>query len=124
MIPVWEPVSSDTEDNASFAGTRVVLCGAAEADRALIKHHYPQVSFIDIRPADDIEGIADKLQAYGSIDHVLWIAPSHRGSIGSDGQEEAVLHLFKLVKACLQLGYGEKQLEWSQTVQARTGYAT
>ncbi|MEC1541502.1 polyketide synthase PksM [Bacillus subtilis] len=120
MIPVWEPVSSDTEDNASFAGTRVVLCGAAEADRALIKHHYPQVSFIDIRPADDIEGIADKLQAYGSIDHVLWIAPSHRGSIGSDGQGEAVLHLFKLVKACLQLGYGEKQLEWSLvTVQAQ-----
>lgn len=118
MIPVWEPVSLEAEDNASFAGKRAVLCGAAEADRTFIKHHYPQISFVDIRPADDIEAIADKLQAYGSIDHVLWIAPSDLEN--SDRQGEAVLNLFKFVKACLQLGYGEKQLEWSLvTVQAQ-----
>lgn len=35
-------------------------------------------------------------------------------------QEENVLHVFKLVKALLQLGYGGEKLEWSIiTVQAR-----
>lgn len=121
MIPAWEPVSPDQEDNAPFIGTRAVLCGGTEGERALIKHyHHSQVSFIDIRPADDIDTIADKLQAYGSIDHVLWIAPPYSENMLSEGQEEAVLQAFKIVKACLQLGYGEKQLEWSLvTVQAQ-----
>lgn len=120
MIPVWEPVSPVKESDAVITGTRAVLCGGSEGERTLIKRHYPQVSFIDIRPADDIDAIADKLQAYGSIDHVLWIAPSHPENVCSDRQEESVLHLFKLVKACLQLGYSEKKLEWSLvTVQAQ-----
>ncbi|MCY8131944.1 hypothetical protein MOC33_23655, partial [Bacillus spizizenii] len=91
------------------------------------QHHHSQVSFIDIRPADDIDAIADKLQAYGSIDHVLWIAPPYSENMLSEGQEEAVLQAFKIVKAFLQLGYGEKQLEWSLvTVQAQpvTQYET
>ncbi|MCY7972673.1 SDR family NAD(P)-dependent oxidoreductase [Bacillus spizizenii] len=128
MIPAWEPVSPDQEDNAPFIGTRAVLCGGTEGERALIKqHHHSQVSFIDIRPADDIDAIADKLQAYGSIDHVLWIAPPYSENMLSEGQEEAVLQAFKIVKAFLQLGYGEKQLEWSLvTVQAQpvTQYET
>ncbi|MEG7378239.1 SDR family NAD(P)-dependent oxidoreductase [Bacillus subtilis] len=120
MIPVWEPVSPNGEDNALFVAARAVLCGGTEGERTLIKQHHPQVSFIDIRSADDIAAIADKLQACGGIDHVLWMAPSHPENIVSEGQEEAVLQAFKLVKACLLLGYGEKKLEWSfVTVQAQ-----
>ncbi|MCY8787193.1 SDR family NAD(P)-dependent oxidoreductase [Bacillus inaquosorum] len=120
MIPAWEPVSPNGEDNASFVGMQAVLCGGTEGERMLIKQHHPLVSFVDIRPADDTAAIADKLQACGDIDHVLWIAPSHPENMVSEGQGEAVLQAFKLVKACLQLGYGEKKLEWSfVTVQAQ-----
>ncbi|KAA6474297.1 SDR family NAD(P)-dependent oxidoreductase [Bacillus swezeyi] len=121
MIPVWEPVSPDAEGGGvSVAGEQAVLLGGTENERKLMKQRYPQASVLDIKPADHIDVIAKKLQTYGSIDHVMWIAPSHAEHMFIEGQEENVHHLFKLVKALLQSGYGGKKLEWSiVTVQAQ-----
>ncbi|PAY12901.1 SDR family NAD(P)-dependent oxidoreductase [Bacillus sp. 7705b] len=120
MVPVWEPVSPNAESGVSAAGGQAVLLGGTEHEQKLMKQYYPQAVVLDIQPADHMETITNKLQACGSIDHVLWIAPLHSEQMFIEEQEENVLHVFKLVKALLQLGYGGEKLEWSIiTVQAQ-----
>ncbi|MGE0942799.1 SDR family oxidoreductase, partial [Bacillus wiedmannii] len=125
MIPVWEPISADAEDDLPAFEERAVLIGGSEDDRRLIKQHDSKITVLDVQSTDDISAISNKLQACGSIDHVIWIAPSRQLNIMSEDmfiedQEKNVLHVFKIVKALLQSGYGDKAVTWSLvTVQAQ-----
>ncbi|MGY3837443.1 SDR family NAD(P)-dependent oxidoreductase [Bacillus atrophaeus] len=125
MIPVWEPISADAEDDPPAFEERSVLIGGSEDDPRLIKQHDSKITVLDVQSTDDISAISNKLQACGSIDHVIWIAPSRQLNIMSEDmfiedQEKNVLHVFKIVKALLQSGYGDKDVTWSLvTVQAQ-----
>ena len=83
-----------------------------------IRQHYPQVQSLPIRVGDDIDRMARTLNATldgAIIDHLFWIAPRHdRNTLALErlvsDQEHGVIHLFRIIKTLLQLGYGNRAL--------------
>ncbi|HEY0834876.1 MAG TPA: SDR family NAD(P)-dependent oxidoreductase, partial [Azospirillum sp.] len=90
----------------------VLVVGAGAAQRPAIAAIHPAARWLDIAAEADIGALADRLRSFGDLDHVLWLAPPSADGLDTlVGQQRAgLLHLFRLVKALLQLGYGDRAL--------------
>ena len=83
-----------------------------------IRQHYPQARSLSIHAGDEIDRMARALEAASDgtvIDHLFSIAPQQGkasldiGTLVND-QDHGVIHLFRTIKALLQLGYGNRAL--------------
>src|SRR5262249_36757451 len=97
---------------------RIAIIGGDDAAVGAIRHHYPQARVVATRAGDDIDSIAHALQASldgAVIDHLFWIAPQWENTALAtqnlvSAQDYGVIHLFRTIKALLQLGYGTRTL--------------
>src|SRR5262249_12989193 len=98
------------------ATDRIAIIGWDDTAVGAIRHHYSQAQVVAVRAGDDIDSIAHALQASldgAAIDHLFWIAPQRENTaltaqnlVGA--QDHGVIHLFRTIKALLQLGYGTR----------------
>lgn len=116
LSPVWEPVNGMPNGNSAIPEGRFVVAG--QGAQALDGIDDRDVLRLQTGELAATETIIRRISAHGWIDHVIWHAPHHRRSVlvGGDGviqdQEEGVLECFRLIKALLTLGYGERELNW------------
>ncbi|GAE05097.1 malonyl CoA-acyl carrier protein transacylase [Paenibacillus sp. JCM 10914] len=118
LVPVWDVVPPAKGERHPQASDRVLVVGGAE-NRSAIQQLYPRMQYIDITSKDTITDIAAQIEAYGRIDHMIWIAPPERSpeSIAEGEwikrQEIGVLPLFRMIKALIRLGYSARSLGWT-----------
>jgi len=114
LVPVWNPVPSDTFNRVDFPeSTKILLLGSEQNRLGWVHKSYPNTQFLQIPANATIETLQDKLKDR-SFDHLLWIAPDE----GDDAQilaqqEHGVLALFRIIKALLNLGYSHRDLQWT-----------
>ena len=65
-----------------------------------------------------VEQIAAEIAGLGPLEHVIWLAPETRTSAVADEsclaeQARGVFLVFRLVKALLSLGYGDRDVSWT-----------
>ncbi|MBN4053213.1 SDR family NAD(P)-dependent oxidoreductase, partial [bacterium AH-315-L15] len=118
LTPVWDVVRVKKGQPNPSPTDQVVIVGGTQDHRSAIQQHYPRARVLEIQSRDTIDAIAKKLEAQGSLNHILWIAPHHSlGSLAEDGlieeQNRGVLQVFRMIKALLSLGYGSRDLGWS-----------
>ncbi|HEX6095443.1 MAG TPA: SDR family NAD(P)-dependent oxidoreductase [Thermoanaerobaculia bacterium] len=125
LLPIWNPVRVDAGSSALPVGD-VLLLGGDRAQREWVRSSCPAAQLLDLAPDAGIDRIAEALGAR-SFEELLWIAPDVT-SPGADErivdqQEEGVLAVFRIIKALLQLGYGNRKLRWT-IVTGRTQRVT
>ncbi|WP_245448623.1 SDR family NAD(P)-dependent oxidoreductase, partial [Bradyrhizobium nitroreducens] len=113
LVPVWQAVASGDAAVWPQRDQRVVVIGdGAQLWQAL--EGYGQVQMLALSANDGIERIAERLEAMGQIDHVLWAVPAAAHELTSedliDAQQDGVFSGFRLIKALLSLGYGKQRL--------------
>ncbi|MCP6681311.1 SDR family NAD(P)-dependent oxidoreductase [Bacillus nakamurai] len=110
MIPAWEPIAERFGEAKTLRGQAAVF-GGTESQRTHIKRHLPNAAFLPIRSTDDITSMTKMLEA-SEWEQIIWVAPQSDSADSLKEQERNVFHIFKLMKALLTLGYGEKNLNW------------
>jgi len=118
LAPVWDAFVAIKNDSlSSDLDNIVVFCEAGSAQK-IAQQAYPNARVLLIDGGDAIESLAEQLACDVPLKHIVWLAPAGElDSIAQDivieSQQRGVLHLFRLVKALLQLNYGSKVLNWS-----------
>ena len=122
FVPVWNPSRPEIYQKAILSGsTKVLLLGADQTDLDWLQKSQPNASLLTLPSNATIDTIQGKLKDC-SFDHLLWIAPdvirANDQSRQSDmpvveQQELGVLAVYRITKALLQLGYGDKELRWT-----------
>jgi len=118
MTPTWDTATLEKVRRFPAPDDGVVIVGGTAANRRIIQQHYPEARHLETEPTDSIDIIAEKLQDYATIDHIIWIAPHKAlGSLGDEAlieeQNQGVLYCFRMIKALLGSGYGNRDLGWS-----------
>ncbi|SFJ89231.1 SDR family NAD(P)-dependent oxidoreductase, partial [Thermoflavimicrobium dichotomicum] len=125
LIPVWDTVPLEKGSLLPAQTEKIVVVGGTEENRETIQQLYPQAQFLALDGHETIEKIAERLNDYGWIDHLIWIAPSPSSVSCVDNaliedQKQGVYLVFRTIKALLRLGYGTRDLGWSViTIQAQ-----
>lgn len=122
LIPVWNPLSIEAITKTILPeSSEILLVGGNEEQLSWVKKSYPKANLIQLSSGSSIKTIQAKLKGF-SFDHLLWIAPDvtlgneqiNDADINIIGkQEDGVLAVFRIIKALLQLGYGEIELHWT-----------
>ncbi|MCB2360150.1 SDR family NAD(P)-dependent oxidoreductase [Clostridium estertheticum] len=118
MAPVWDLVSIEELNKNPKQIDEVVVIGGNQENSAAIKSKYTNARFADIRGDDTIESIVKKLKIFSEINCIIWIANdkeiySIKDEALIEKQNEGVIMIFRIIKALLILGYGEKHISWS-----------
>lgn len=117
MAPVWDQVQLE-RSNIPPIDERVVILGGNDNSRKAVQRQFPFAEELHIEPNASIHEIASQLEALGSFDHIVWLSPSRvtECEIGDEmleAQDQGVMQMFRLIKAILSLGYGEKKMSWT-----------
>ncbi|MGD2088021.1 MAG: SDR family NAD(P)-dependent oxidoreductase, partial [Candidatus Aminicenantes bacterium] len=126
LAPLWDSIPVEKDQIFPTPIHQVVIVGGTKDNRQAIQQVYPKARAMSIQPGETIDEIAQKLEAHGLIDHILWIAPHHPLKSPADDslieeQHQGILHCFRMIKALLGLGYGTRDLGWSViTIQTQT----
>ena len=115
LTPLWEVISIAPAPLFPALTDRVIIGGDLTENTSAIRQYYPNATQVKLQPGDTGATIAKKLTAHGNIDHLLWLAPPQALTALTDealieGQHEGVLQVFRLIKALLELGYGNRSL--------------
>lgn len=118
MAPVWDQVQTEKSGDIPSADERVVILGADDNSRSAVQRQFPLAKELHIEPHDSIHEIVNQLEAFGAFDHIVWISPSRvtECEVGDEmieAQNQGVIQLYRLIKAMLSLGYGEKTISWT-----------
>ena len=118
LTPAWETVSIKRVEIFPTLSERIVIVGGTKEQKSNIQKQYPNAAVLELQISDSIDEIAGKLIKYGTINHILWIAPYRKLKSLTDEilikeQNQGVLQVFKIIKALLKLGYGTRELGWS-----------
>lgn len=106
LIPAWEPVALEKAGEAAVDKQTAVFSGT-DSRHTRIKEHLPNASYYPIRSTDDIASLTHMLEGQKELEQIIWLAPQAESADSLKEQERNVLHVFKLMKALLALGYGE-----------------
>ncbi|MCU1347148.1 MAG: Beta-ketoacyl synthase, partial [Acidobacteria bacterium] len=123
FVPVWSAVRPEAS-TLPAESARVLLVGSDRTQLDWVRQSWPASEFLELIPASSVEAIGQQL-AGRAFDQLLWVAPDAGPDAGGsddliiDRQEEGVLAVFRIVKALLQLGYANRQLQWT-IVTSRT----
>ncbi|WP_309304407.1 SDR family NAD(P)-dependent oxidoreductase [Brevibacillus laterosporus] len=116
LTPVWDAVAVREEQSLVPAvSDRIVMIGGEEHARNALQTIYPNMAMLDISTGHSIEEIERMIKEYGSIDHILCVAPNNqlqsmKNETYLNDQKQDVLLYFRIIKALLLLGYGSKNL--------------
>ncbi|GBF32534.1 polyketide synthase of type I [Desulfocucumis palustris] len=125
LTPVWDSTPVEKSQNFPSSTEQVVIVGGVKDSRDAIQQHYSKARILEIQSNDSVNELVTRLEAYGFIDHILWIAPQNTlASMAEEAlieeQKQGALLVFKMIKALLQLGYGTRNLGWTViTTQAQ-----
>ena len=128
LTPVWDVVSIARASGQPLPSQaeQTVIIGGTEENRKTIGKYYPGAHILKIQSRDTVDGIIKKLEALGTIGHLLWIAPGHSLESLTDEalikeQNRGVLQVFRIIKALLHLGYDTRDLNWTViTIQTQS----
>jgi polyketide synthase PksL len=121
FVPVWNPVLPQAKAAPlSAQSKRVLLLGGNQATLEWAQRSQPEVQQVSISAAETIDQLEANLK-HCSFDQLLWIAPDVTQDYASldtndrliEQQEFGVLCVFRIIKALLRLGYGDKELRWT-----------
>lgn len=124
MTPVWDPVSIEEKHSLAPLEENIVIVGERGNSLSKLTDYCPNATILELAQGDNIEEIAGKLKGIGMIRNIIWAAPQNVTKNLTDNrfveeQDKGVLQVFRIIKALLRLGYGNKKLGWSLiTVQA------
>ena len=125
LLPVWNPVRI-AEATTTPSDRDVLLVGGDRGRWEWVRTSCPDAQRVDLPPLAGIDAIAEALETR-SFEQLLWIAPDVTSPGDDEGiidqQEEGVLTVFRMIKALLQLGYGNRKLQWT-IVTGRTQRVT
>jgi len=112
LAPVWDVLNDYALRCDAALPSPVLLIGGTAAQHDAIRALIPGAKTLDL-PADaTIQAITDSLNAYQELTHLVWIAPEADADMVR-AQEHGVLRVFRIIKALLASGYGEKPLCWT-----------
>ncbi|HEV3040322.1 MAG TPA: SDR family NAD(P)-dependent oxidoreductase, partial [Candidatus Angelobacter sp.] len=123
FVPVWNPARYASYPKVILPGSqRVLLLGGDLTHLDWVQQSHPNACLLQLPTASTTDVIQTKLKDC-SFDQLLWIAPDvatsgDRSKEENDDrviehQEFGVLAVFRIVKALLHLGYGDKELRWT-----------
>jgi len=130
LAPQWEAMNPSLVTTWPAGDESVLIVGGTPVQRQRWKHFFPQAHELEVVPPPTIEALRNSISSLGNISHVVWLAPSVEfDDTDWDGllraQETGVMALFRLIKAMLILGYGDRRLGWTmvsrQTQMVGTG---
>jgi polyketide synthase PksL len=119
FVPAWNPVRPEAHQLSG--STKILLLGADQSGLDWVQRSHLNAYLVPLPATATIDIITAKLKDC-SFDHLLWIAPDVAQADGrsrEDGhsvnekQELGVLAVFRIIKALLRLGYGDKELHWT-----------
>ncbi|CAM2011292.1 SDR family NAD(P)-dependent oxidoreductase [Acanthopleuribacter pedis] len=116
MSPVWnltrpEPAPLDTDQ-------RMLVIGGETALTQAIRDLYPKARLLSLAGGESVEALTSELRTFGDLDHLVWTAPAPQADdLAAErliaDQNGGVIQVFRLVKALLAAGYGERDLHWT-----------
>src|SRR6266511_3389281 len=122
FVPVWNSVRLETHKKTILPGsTKILLLGADQRRLDWVKKSHPNAYLLPLPSTSTIDFIQAKLKDC-AFDHLLWIAPDVARADGRSRQDDdriierqelGVLTVFRIIKALLRLGYGDKELRWT-----------
>lgn len=115
LVPQWNEIE---RQSSSINVEKLLVSGGTEVTRLSVLKQYPHAEILEIELDDSIENIENRLKSFNEIGHVFWIAPENPEEQAVDDslveqQEQGVLQVYKLIKACQALEYSTRSLEWS-----------
>ena len=118
LTPVWDVIPIEKVGSFPALTGKVLVIGGDTVSRKTVFEYYTKAGMMNISVNDTIDGIARKLDAFGTIDHIIWIATKNDVKCMTDerivkGQDEGVIQVFRIIKALLRLGYGTRDLYWT-----------
>ncbi len=119
LAPAWEALPAGSEEAAAPAPAgRMAIVGGTDRRREELEELRPGARPLTLQPADSGEEMRRKIAAWGEIGHLVWMVPDHRpGAVDDESlltaQREGVLFAFRLIKALLAEGYGDRPLAWT-----------
>lgn len=125
LTPVWDAIKAKKNQTFPSNTVQFLIVGGTNKNRIAIQQLYPKAHYLEHQANDSIDEIANKLKVFGSINHILWIAPyNYVDTLADDAlikeQNLGVLGVFKTVKALISLSYGSGDLGWTViTVQSQ-----
>jgi acyl transferase domain-containing protein/acyl carrier protein len=113
VTPQWEGVQPDLTPPSQKRS--VLILGGSSAQQSALLNVCPGARATSVAWQDGVAALAAQLDLDGA-DHVIWIAPGTRALSCSDplflsNQRDPVIAFFRLVKALLLKGCGERAME-------------
>lgn len=125
LLPVWEPVVVPEASTVGSLEERMFIVGGTDEQRVVLQQYYPQAVVVPLPLSDEVDKVAKKLGTYGEINHIIWVGDDDLPDSLSDDtllvkQNHGVMEVFRIMKALLRLGYGQRDLNWSLvTIQSQ-----
>ncbi|MFG2590380.1 SDR family NAD(P)-dependent oxidoreductase [Streptomyces sp. NPDC048438] len=127
LAPLWvgERAPEPGPGRDLRGGTLVV--GGSAAERAALTAECPDAHFVADGSASTVS-LTEQVRGAGGVRHLVWLSPTDEGA-ESDAllrrTDAGVMAFFRLIKALLELGYGDRELTWTvvtrQTQPVRQG---
>ncbi|MEJ2415809.1 MAG: SDR family NAD(P)-dependent oxidoreductase, partial [Exilibacterium sp.] len=123
LTPVWEPLSAETmkqleqnlAQNTFIPATtaRVVVMGGSEQSRQALRQLYLAAQWLDLQSGAAVDDLVRQLRQ--APDHIIWIPPAAPATVETLPQacEQNLIFAFRLLKALLALGCGERRFGWT-----------
>ena len=117
LHPTWDQVREDGIEAWPRASEPVGVIAATQDARDVLVARYPSAHVLAVGPhgsQDDVEAV---LRSASALDHLIWVAPAYAAAQSGDriveGQSAGALQVFRMVKALLAAGYGNRPLSWT-----------
>ena len=121
LAPVWRPAyPENTNRKLPAEAAAILLAGGDQTQLQWVRKSWPNSQLLRLEPASSVDSIAKALTER-TFDQLLWIAPdviADGGEVPGDEQivgqqQNGVLFVFRIIKALLQSGYANKNLQWT-----------
>ncbi|NEZ65368.1 SDR family NAD(P)-dependent oxidoreductase [Leptolyngbyaceae cyanobacterium CCMR0082] len=118
LHPVWDGVCPKAVERFPDGNAAIAIIGGTLDQLRAVRQEYPSAQPLELPNTADLDPWSAVLDRLPGLAHILWIAPETEPlSLVDDrvieAQDIGVIQLFRLVKALLSLGYGQKTLGWT-----------
>ncbi|MCU7933261.1 MAG: SDR family NAD(P)-dependent oxidoreductase [Candidatus Thiodiazotropha sp. (ex Dulcina madagascariensis)] len=115
LIPAWNTFEIGEKSASHNCTANTIIINPRKSDRGRLTEIFSSGRIVELKSRHSIAEIEAVLRRHGSIDRIMWNAPSDPlSSVITDAvidlQQPGVLQCFRIVKALLRLGYGSREL--------------
>jgi len=119
LRPLWQLVADDQRLPQPQQPGRLAVVGGSASDQRDVLACAPAAQLLTFDSSADVATMAQRLQECGPLDHILWLAPApalptdfsaEAADALIEAQHQSALSCFRLIKALLRAGYGERSL--------------